>query len=227
MVPSPEETYAPEETTQPAPTAPETITTHVVFTDHDHEIVSFPITGKEGETIPLAKIKELIKEKMPKGYIVDMNLEKAWKEGKFVISAKQPIYIKIAKAHRQLVLYIDKKGRIVKRVYVVVKNRQKFTKNFVHDLSKKHQPKGYKMTSYRKVAKHLDIFVSGKKTKATDYGKLVLYVGKGGKIIKRANVNETKGRFDKKNAEKHLPKGYKMSNHKHINRHVDVWVNKK
>ena len=227
VVPSPEETYAPEETTQPAPTAPETITTHVVFTDHDHEIVSFPITGKEGETIPLAKIKELIKEKMPKGYIVDMNLEKAWKEGKFVISAKQPIYIKIAKAHRQLVLFIDKKGRIVKRVYVVVKNRQKFTKNFVHDLSKKHQPKGYKMTSYRKVAKHLDIFVSGKKTKATDYGKLVLYVGKDGKIIKRANVNETKGRFDKKNAKKHLPKGYKMSNHKHINRHVDVWVNKK
>ena len=164
---------------------------------------------------------------MPKGYLLDMNLDKAWKEGKLVFSAKHPVYIKIARAHRQMILFVDKRGRIVKRVYVMVKNKQQFTKKFVKSLANKHLPRHYKMTGYRKVAKHLDIFVSGKKTKPTSHGKLVLYVRKGGKIVKRAYVDLTHHVFSKRNAKMHLPKGYQMTGHTHINRHNDVWVVKK
>ena len=91
----------------------------------------------------------------------------------------------------------------------------------------KDMPKGYKMNGYKKVANHIDVLVSGKKTKPTSHGKLVLYVRKDGKIIKRAYVTLVANKFSKRNAKMHLPKGYKMSGHTHINRHNDVWIVKK
>lgn len=213
--------------TEPAPQTPATVTTRISFSDGQREIAGLPITGKEGETIPLAKIQAIVKDNMPKGYVLDMDLEQAWKDGKFVITAKHPITIKIAKVRRQLVLFVDKRGRIVGRAYIQVKVKDQLTKELFRDLTGKHMPKGYKMTGYKKVAKHIDIFVSGKKTKATSHGKLVLYVRKDGKIVKKLNISLVKGKFSKHNAKMHLPKGYKMTGHTHINRHNDVWVVKK
>ena len=235
VVPSPASPSEPtvSEPTEPAEVTPNveaTVSPELIFRDGHKRIIGTlngKLTGYEGERIPLKTLKKLVKKYMPKGYLLDMNLDKAWKEGKLVFSAKHPVYIKIARAHRQMILFVDKRGRIVKRVYVMVKNKQQFTKKFVKSLANKHLPRHYKMTGYRKVAKHLDIFVSGKKTKPTSHGKLVLYVRKGGKIVKRAYVDLTHHVFSKRNAKMHLPKGYQMTGHTHINRHNDVWVVKK
>ena len=131
------------------------------------------------------------------------------------------------KVRRQLVLFVDKRGRIVKRAYVLIKENQKLSNEVVKSLTGKDMPKGYHMTGYKKVAKHIDIFVSGKQTKATSHGKLVLYVRKDGKIVKKLNIQLVANKFSKRNAKMHLPKDYKMTGHTHINRHNDVWVIKK
>lgn len=208
----------------------ETISPVIIFRDnHDKAIKTLTdkISGYEGSTIPLETLKKLIAEEMPEGYALDMDLEQAWREGKFVITVNHPIYIKIVKVRRQLVLFVDKRGRIVKRAYVLIKESQKLSNEVVKSLTGKDMPKGYKMTGYKKVANHIDVLVSGKKTKPTSHGKLVLYVRKDGKIIKRAYVTLVANKFSKRNAKMHLPKGYKMSGHTHINRHNDVWIVKK
>ena len=208
----------------------ETISPVIIFRDnHDKAIKTLTdkISGYEGSTIPLETLKKLIAEEMPEGYALDMDLEQAWREGKFVITVNHPIYIKIVKVRRQLVLFVDKRGRIVKRAYVLIKESQKLSNEVVKSLTGKDMPKGYKMNGYKKVANHIDVLVSGKKTKPTSHGKLVLYVRKDGKIIKRAYVTLVANKFSKRNAKMHLPKGYKMSGHTHINRHNDVWIVKK
>ena len=208
----------------------ETISPVIIFRDnHDKAIKTLTdkISGYEGSTIPLETLKKLIAEEMPEGYALDMDLEQAWREGKFVITVNHPIYIKIVKVRRQLVLFVDKRGRIVKRAYVLIKENQKLSNEVVKSLTGKDMPKGYHMTGYKKVAKHIDIFVSGKQTKATSHGKLVLYVRKDGKIVKKLNIQLVANKFSKRNAKMHLPKGYKMTGHTHINRHNDVWVIKK
>ncbi len=208
----------------------ETISPVIIFRDnHDKAIKTLTdkISGYEGSTIPLETLKKLIAEEMPEGYALDMDLEQAWREGKFVITVNHPIYIKIVKVRRQLVLFVDKRGRIVKRAYVLIKESQKLSNEVVKSLTGKDMPKGYKMNGYKKVAKHIDIFVSGKQTKATSHGKLVLYVRKDGKIVKKLNIQLVANKFSKRNAKMHLPKGYKMTGHTHINRHNDVWVIKK
>ena len=208
----------------------ETISPVIIFRDnHDKAIKTLTdkISGYEGSTIPLETLKKLIAEEMPEGYALDMDLEQAWREGKFVITVNHPIYIKIVKVRRQLVLFVDKRGRVVKRAYVLIKESQKLSNEVVKSLTGKDMPKGYKMNGYKKVANHIDVLVSGKKTKPTSHGKLVLYVRKDGKIIKRAYVTLVANKFSKRNAKMHLPKGYKMSGHTHINRHNDVWIVKK
>lgn len=208
----------------------ETISPVIIFRDnHDKAIKTLTdkISGYEGSTIPLETLKKLIAEEMPEGYALDMDLEQAWREGKFVITVNHPIYIKIVKVRRQLVLFVDKRGRIVKRAYVLIKESQKLSNEVVKSLTGKDMPNGYKMNGYKKVAKHIDIFVSGKQTKATSHGKLVLYVRKDGKIVKKLNIQLVANKFSKRNAKMHLPKGYKMTGHTHINRHNDVWVIKK
>lgn len=208
----------------------ETISPVIIFRDnHDKAIKTLTdkISGYEGSTIPLETLKKLIAEEMPEGYALDMDLEQAWREGKFVITVNHPIYIKIVKVRRQLVLFVDKRGRIVKRAYVLIKESQKLSNEVVKSLTGKDMPKGYKMNGYKKVANHIDVLVSGKKIKPTSHGKLVLYVRRDGKIIKRAYVTLVANKFSKRNAKMHLPKGYKMTGHTHINRHNDVWVIKK
>ena len=93
-------------------------------------------------------------QSMQEGYALDMDLEQAW-----VITANHPIYIKIVKVRRQLVLFVDKRGRIVKRAYVLIKENQKLSNEVVKSLTGKDMPKGYKMKGHTHINRHNDVWV--------------------------------------------------------------------
>lgn len=129
--------------------------------------------------------------------------------------------------HQKLVIYIGKDGRIVKKAYITVgKGYQSLEQLLKLARAKDKMPRGYKATGKaRKVAKHLDVWVSksgqsgNKKAPRT---KDVLYVTKDGKIVKRTRITGSVG----KQAKQHLPKGYKMTGLSRVHNHYDIWVKK-
>ena len=127
--------------------------------------------------------------------------------------------------HQKLVIYIGKNGRIVKRAYIAVgRGYQSVERLF--KLAKDKLPKGYQATGkVKKVAKHLDVWVSKKgqpNNKRAPRTKDVLYITKDGKIVKRTRI---KGDVNKL-AQSKMPKGYHISGISRVHNHYDVWVKK-
>ncbi|MBE5059154.1 mucin-binding protein, partial [Lactobacillus crispatus] len=129
--------------------------------------------------------------------------------------------------YQQLVLYIGKHGRIVKKGYITVsEDNDSLTEMFRLAKVKSKMPKGYKATSkIKKVAKHLDVWVTKKNQPSFNEAprtKDVLYVAKNGKIVKRTRITGSV----RKLAKSKLPKGYKISGIDRVNNHYDVWIKK-
>ena len=129
--------------------------------------------------------------------------------------------------YQQLVLYIGKHGRIVKKGYITVsEDNDSLTEMFRLAKVKSKMPKGYKATGkIKKVAKYLYVWVTKKNQPSFNEAprtKDVLYVAKNGKIVKRTRITGSV----RKLAKSKLPKGYKISGIDRINNHYDVWIKK-
>ena len=92
--------------------------------------------------------------------------------------------------------------------------------------AKDKMPKGYQATGKaRKVAKHLDVWVTKKGqpgNKKAPRTKDVLYITKDGKIVKRTRITGDVNKL----AKSKLPKGYKISGINRVNNHYNIWVKK-
>ncbi|ADQ58431.1 adhesion exoprotein [Lactobacillus amylovorus GRL 1112] len=129
--------------------------------------------------------------------------------------------------YQQLVLYIGKHGRIVKKGYITVsEDNDSLTEMFRLAKVKSKMPKGYKATGkIKKVAKYLYVWVTKKNQPSFNEAprtKDVLYVAKNGKIVKRTRITGSV----RKLAKSKLPKGYKISGIDRVNNHYDVWIKK-
>ena len=128
---------------------------------------------------------------------------------------------------QQLVIYIGKSGRIVKKAQIKVGAGYQSLETLLRlAKAKDKMPKGYQATGKaRKVAKHLDVWVTKKGqpgNKKAPRTKDVLYITKDGKIVKRTRITGDVNKL----AKSKLPKGYKISGINRVNNHYNIWVKK-